>query len=91
MHEAKALLPGVNWKDGAYEVATGADVLVIITEWNEFRALRLDRLAEIMKRPAIVDLRNVYNPDDAAKAGFAYSSIGRPATRSSTAKGAAVQ
>jgi UDPglucose 6-dehydrogenase len=91
MHEAKTLLPGVNWKDGAYEVATGADVLVIITEWNEFRALQLDRLAEIMKRPAIVDLRNVYNPDDAAKAGFAYSSIGRPASRSSTAKGAAVQ
>ncbi len=80
MHEAKPLLPGVNWKDGAYEAATGADVLVIITEWNEFRALQLDRLAEIMNRPAIVDLRNVYNPGDAAKAGFAYSSIGRPAT-----------
>src|SRR5271155_4025869 len=79
MHEAKAMLPGVDWKDGAYEAATGADVLVIITEWNEFRALQLDRLAEIMKRPAIVDLRNVYNPADAAKAGFAYSSIGRPA------------
>ncbi len=80
MHEAKAMLPGVDWKDGAYEAATGADVLVIITEWNEFRALQLDRLAEIMKRPAIVDLRNVYNPADAAKAGFAYSSIGRPTT-----------
>ena len=79
MHEAKAMLPGVVWKDGAYEAAAGADVLVIITEWNEFRALQLDRLAEIMKRPAIVDLRNVYNPTDAAKAGFAYSSIGRPA------------
>ena len=78
MHEAKAMLPGVDWKDGAYEAATGADVLVIITEWNEFRALQLDRLAEIMKRPAIVDLRNVYNPTEAAKAGFAYSSIGRP-------------
>jgi UDPglucose 6-dehydrogenase len=77
MHEAKAMLPGVDWKDGAYEAAAGADVLVIITEWNEFRALQLDRLAEIMKRPAIVDLRNVYNPADAAKAGFAYSSIGR--------------
>jgi UDPglucose 6-dehydrogenase len=78
MHEAKAMLPGVAWKDGAYDAAAGADVLVIITEWNEFRALQLDRLAEIMKRPAIVDLRNVYNPVDAAKAGFAYSSIGRP-------------
>jgi UDPglucose 6-dehydrogenase len=91
MHEAKNLLPNVNWKDGAYDVAAGADVLVIITEWNEFRALQLDRLAEIMKRPAIVDLRNVYNPDDAAKAGFAYSSIGRPATRPAGAKGADAQ
>jgi UDPglucose 6-dehydrogenase len=79
MHEAKPLLPGVDWKDDAYAVAAGADVLVIITEWNEFRALRLGRLAEIMKRPAIVDLRNVYNADEAVKAGFAYSSIGRPA------------
>jgi UDPglucose 6-dehydrogenase len=79
MHEAKPLLPGVAWKENPYDVAAGADVLVIITEWNEFRALQLDRLAAIMKRPAIVDLRNVYNPADAAKAGFAYSSIGRPA------------
>jgi UDPglucose 6-dehydrogenase len=78
MHEAKPLLPGVDWKDDPYAAATGADVLVIITEWNEFRALQLDRLAGIMKRPAIVDLRNVYNPADATKAGFAYSSIGRP-------------
>ncbi len=91
MHEAKNLLPGVDWKDGAYEVAAGADVLVIITEWNEFRALQLDRLAEIMKRPAIVDLRNVYNPEDAAKAGFDYSSIGRPSARLSTIKGAPAQ
>jgi UDPglucose 6-dehydrogenase len=79
MHEAKALLPGVDWKDDAYAAATGADVLVIITEWNEFRALQLNRLAEIMNRPAIVDLRNVYNAGEAVKAGFAYSSIGRPA------------
>jgi UDPglucose 6-dehydrogenase len=80
MNEAKPLLPGVDWKDNAYAAATGADVLVIITEWNEFRALQLDRLANIMKQRQIVDMRNVYNPADAAKAGFAYSSIGRPAT-----------
>jgi UDPglucose 6-dehydrogenase len=83
VHEAKALLPGVVWKEGAYEAATDADVLVIITEWNEFRALQLDRLAQIMKRPAIVDLRNVYNPEDAAKAGFRYTSIGRSSKPSS--------
>ncbi|HLG86925.1 MAG TPA: UDP-glucose/GDP-mannose dehydrogenase family protein [Alphaproteobacteria bacterium] len=79
MHEAKPLLPDVSWTDDAYAAATGADVLVILTEWNEFRALQLDRLAKIMKRRAIVDLRNVYNPADAAAAGFAYSSIGRKA------------
>lgn len=79
MSEAKALLPGVDWKDDAYAAAADADVLVILTEWNEFRALQLDRLAKIMKRRAIVDLRNVYSPADAAAAGFAYSSIGRKA------------
>jgi UDPglucose 6-dehydrogenase len=78
VHEAEAMLPGVAWKEDAYGAATGADVLVIITEWNEFRSLQLDRLATIMKRKAIVDLRNVYNPEDVARAGFAYSSIGRP-------------
>ena len=72
------LLRDVDFKDDAYAAAQDADALVIITEWNEFRALQLDRLAAIMKRPAIVDLRNVYNPADAVKAGFAYSSIGRP-------------
>jgi UDPglucose 6-dehydrogenase len=81
MTEAAALLPGVAWTETAYDAATGADVLVIITEWNEFRALSLDRLAELMKRPAIVDLRNVYNPADAINAGFAYASIGRPAPK----------
>ena len=78
VHEAKSMLPGVVWKDDAYGAATGADVLVIITEWNEFRSLQLDRLATIMKKKAIVDLRNVYNPEDVARAGFAYNSIGRP-------------
>jgi UDPglucose 6-dehydrogenase len=79
MHEAKPLLPDVIWKDDAYDAAKQADVLVIITEWNEFRALHLDRIATIMNQPRIVDLRNVYNPGDAAKAGFTYTSIGRPA------------
>ncbi len=78
VHEAEAMLPGVVWKEDAYGAATGADVLVIITEWNEFRSLQLGRLGTIMKRKAIVDLRNVYNPEDVARAGFAYSSIGRP-------------
>jgi len=84
MHEATPLLPGVAWKADAYDAAKDADVLVIITEWNEFRALQLERLAEIMKRPAIVDLRNVYNPIDAINAGFAYTSIGRPSAPAAT-------
>ena len=60
----------------AYEAAEGADVLVIVTEWNQFRKLELDRLH--LKRPLIVDLRNLYEPDKMAAAGFRYVSIGRP-------------
>jgi UDPglucose 6-dehydrogenase len=78
MDEARKMLDGVQWRDSAYEAAQNADVLAILTEWNEFRALQLDRLAATMRQKAIVDLRNVYNPQDAAAAGFTYSSIGRP-------------
>ena len=77
MHEAKPLLPGVTWCDDAYDVAQGADVLVLITEWNEFRALDLSRVASAMTSPVLVDLRNVYRPADVRAAGFQYSSIGR--------------
>jgi len=77
MHEAKPLLPGVTWCDDAYDVAQGADVLVLITEWNEFRALDLSRIAAAMTSPVLVDLRNVYRPADVRAAGFHYSSIGR--------------
>jgi UDPglucose 6-dehydrogenase len=78
MHEAAAILPGVAWTDDAYAAAADADVLVIITEWNEFRALSPERLSAVMRKKAIVDLRNIYNPDEMARAGFTYSSIGRP-------------
>lgn len=78
MHEAGALLPGVHWCTDAYDVATDADVLVIITEWNEFRALDLERLGTIMRHKVLVDLRNVYRGDDARAQGFRYTSIGRP-------------
>jgi UDPglucose 6-dehydrogenase len=77
MHEAEGLLPGVTWCSDAYDAATGADVAVLITEWNEFRALDLDRLGALMRTRAMVDLRNVYRPDDVRAAGFTYSSIGR--------------
>jgi UDPglucose 6-dehydrogenase len=77
-HEAKALLTGVDFKDDPYDVAAGADVLVIITEWDQFRALDLDRIKLLMKKPVLVDLRNIYKPDDMRARGFAYTSVGRP-------------
>ena len=77
MGEASPLLPGVQWCTDAYDTATGADVMVLITEWNEFRALDLPRLAELMKAKVIVDLRNVYRPADVRAVGFSYTSIGR--------------
>jgi len=77
MGEASSMLPGVQWCTDAYDTATGADVLVLITEWNEFRALDLSRLADIMKTKVMVDLRNVYRPADVRAAGFTYASIGR--------------
>jgi len=77
MHEAQSLLPGVTWCTDAYDVAQGADVLVLITEWNEFRALDLARVSAAMASPVLVDLRNVYRPDEVRAAGFQYSSIGR--------------
>jgi UDPglucose 6-dehydrogenase len=79
--QAEPLLPGVQWCGSAYEAMTGADVVAILTEWNEFRALDMDRIKEVMKAPVMVDLRNVYNPADMTAAGFRYSSVGRPLKR----------
>jgi len=78
MEHAKTQTKNVDWKNSAYEVATDADALVIVTEWNEFRALDLDRLAVIMKTPCLIDLRNIYKLPDMQEAGFHYVSIGRP-------------
>jgi UDPglucose 6-dehydrogenase len=76
--EGEELLPGVNWVDDVYKAAQNADAVVILTEWNEFRALDLKRLAKRMATPAMVDLRNVYSQKDARRAGFtAYTSVGR--------------
>ena len=71
------MLKGVEFKSGAYEVAEGADALVIITEWDQFRALDLDRLKLLMTSPTVVDLRNVYKPAEMVRHGFTYASIGR--------------
>ena len=79
-HEGEALLPGTDWHDSPYVAAEGADLVVILTEWNEFRALDLSRLARVMATPRMADLRNVYSAAEAARAGFtAYDSVGRTA------------
>jgi len=77
MDEAKHMLDGVDWCKGAYETMPDADALAIVTEWNEFRALDLDKVKDLMKAPVMVDLRNIYNPDDMAEAGFDYICIGK--------------
>ena len=77
MTQAKALLNGVVWCEDAYETLIEADALAILTEWNEFRALDLERIKSLMKRPVMVDLRNIYDPSAMAEAGFSYTSVGR--------------
>ena len=65
--------------DGPYSAAAGAHALVIVTEWEQFRALDLARLKRVMASPVIVDLKNIYQPEDVIKAGFVYESVGREA------------
>jgi UDPglucose 6-dehydrogenase len=78
MDEARKLLPGVTWCRDEYEALAGADAMVLLTEWNEFRALDLARVKSVLRAPIVVDLRNVYRPDEMAEAGFTYVSVGRP-------------
>ena len=75
--EARKLLRGVDFKADPYEAAVGADAMVIITEWDQFRALDLDRIKTLMHTPVVVDLRNVYRPEELRSRGFTYVSIGR--------------
>lgn len=79
MAEAAELLPGVAWAEDAYDAMAGADALAILTEWNEFRALDLTRVKQILSAPVIVDFRNIYKPAEMAAAGFYYTSVGRTA------------
>ena len=77
MEEAAKLLPDVVFKAGPYEAVEGADVVVILTEWDQFRALDLSRVKQLARQAVMVDLRNVYRAEDVRAMGFAYSSIGR--------------
>jgi UDPglucose 6-dehydrogenase len=79
MAEASKLLPEVTTEADPYACIEGADALVILTEWDQFRALDLDRVRAILRKPVVVDLRNVYKPADMVARGFTYVSIGRPA------------
>jgi UDPglucose 6-dehydrogenase len=77
MDQARALLSDVRYCTSAYDCADGADALVIATEWEQFRALDLDRLRNVMVRPVLVDLRNIYRPEEMSRHGFAYACVGR--------------
>jgi UDPglucose 6-dehydrogenase len=78
-HEARQLLHDVELAAGPYEAAAGADAIVILTEWDQFRALDLDRLHAAMRQPVVIDLRNIYRPAEMAARGFRYLGVGRGA------------
>ena len=78
MEAAKPLMPGVEFRADPYAVAQGADALALVTEWIAFRALDLGRIASAMRTPVLVDLRNIYQPEEVRRQGFHYSSVGRP-------------
>ncbi len=79
MEEARQLLPDVAWCENAYATMEGADAVALLTEWNEFRGLDLARVKALLRKPVMVDLRNVYNPEEMVAAGFSYSCVGRSA------------
>ena len=77
VERSRMLLPEVEYLKSAYEVAAGADAIVLITEWNEFRQLDMARIKQLMRRPVIVDGRNIYDPEAMRGLGFTYRGIGR--------------
>lgn len=78
MNEARQLFEGVDYAEGPYQALEGADAVVLLTEWDEFRALDLNRVKAQLNAPIMVDLRNIYRPDLMAERGFEYYSVGRP-------------
>ena len=78
MAEAKTLLPDITYCEDSYGCIKGADALVIITEWDQFRALDMDRVKDLLAAPVLIDLRNIYNPERMRQRGFTYISVGRP-------------
>jgi UDPglucose 6-dehydrogenase len=82
IEEAKKLMPELDYCADAYATMQGADALVLITEWNEFRGLDLARVKQLLNRPLVIDLRNIYNPAEMRAVGLDYHSIGRLASMS---------
>src|SRR5262249_22109864 len=78
MQAARSVLDTIEYAGDAYSCIEGADALVIVTEWESFRALDLDRVKSLLKKPILVDLRNVYRLDEMMRRGFVYVSVGRP-------------
>lgn len=77
MGVATPLLPGVEMKENAYQVAEGADAVMVVTEWNEFKQLHLAKIKESMKQPVVIDGRNIYEPEKMIGFGFTYRGVGR--------------
>ncbi|MEZ2131683.1 MULTISPECIES: UDP-glucose/GDP-mannose dehydrogenase family protein [unclassified Sinorhizobium] len=79
MENARRIIENIEYAEGPYEAAEDADALVIVTEWNQFRALDFKRLRTLVRGPVLVDLRNIYRQDEVTRHGFSYTAIGRPA------------
>ena len=75
---ARQIFEDVAYCDDAYAVAEGADVLVVATEWNQFRSIDLEKIKQSMRSPVVVDMRNIYDPQRMRELGFTYDSVGRP-------------
>jgi UDPglucose 6-dehydrogenase len=91
MDEAKKLIPELVYCRDAYQTMEGADALILLTEWNEFRGLDLGRVRDLLASPLVIDLRNIYQPQEMTDAGFSYLSIGRPAQRAAPIAGASMR
>ena len=76
--EAEKIMAGVTFHEDPYETVEGADAMILMTEWNPYRNLDLDRIKKGLKSPIIIDLRNIYDPKRMADLGFQYTSVGRP-------------
>ncbi len=91
MSQAQAMLKDVTYCENAYDCAEAADALVIVTEWEQFRSLDLERLRDLMACPVVVDLRNIYGPEEMYRHGFAYACVGRSLVAPAFADGASLE